>query len=200
MHQQTGQSDEKLWSELKKGNEKALSELILLFADSLYNYGYMLCRNKELVEDCIQDLFLHLWRKRSTLAVTRNVKTYMMAALRNRIKDSFRKIKGVYTDEFREEELDQESSPEQQWIEIEQQTLQSEIVKRSVEALPARMKQVIYLRYFAGFSYPDIAEIMEVSQQVAVNMVHRAILKLRSASRHYSARILCLFFLETWFL
>lgn len=189
MQQQTDQREEKLWAELKQGNEKALSELIMLFADSLYSYGYLLCRNRELVEDCIQDLFLHLWRKRETLVETRNVKTYMMAALRNRIKDSFRKTRGLYTIDFREDEMEKESSPEQQWIEVEQQTLQTEMVKRSVDALPARMKQVIYLRYFAGFSYPDIAEIMEISQQVAINMVHRAIVKLRSTTNHYSAWI-----------
>ena len=186
MQQSTDHRNEQLWKALKKGDEKALSELILLYADSLYSYGFLLCRNRETVEDCIQDLFLHLWQKRGELADIVSVRTYLTAALRNRITDAFRRIKGALHEDLRDEDLATESSPEQQLIESEVHSLETDLVKRSVEALPARMKQAIYLRYYAGFGYQEIAQIMEVSQQVAVNMVHRAVLKLRSASRHYS--------------
>lgn len=180
--------DRQLWAGLKKGKERALSELFRLHVEELFDYGYMLCRDRALVEDCIQDLFLKLWQNRRTLTEVTTVQSYLMVALRNRIHDNFRKKKKEYPlEDHREAEQNHiEPSTEDNWVKSEHQKLQREAVKEALNKLPERMRQAVYLRYFEGLEYADIAQIMNVRRQVAINMVYRAGKKLRAYSDHYS--------------
>ena len=180
--------DQHLWASLRKGREEALSELFMLYSDELYNYGYMLCRDKQLVEDSLQDVFLHLWRKRKTLSEVKKVKTYLMVSLRNRIKDAFRKATLVdfVKDHLEGEAEVKDASQEDRWVEADRQHLQNQFLRQALSTLPERMRQAIFLRYFHGFEYADIAEIMNIRPQVAINMVYRATQKLRAYSERYS--------------
>jgi DNA-directed RNA polymerase specialized sigma24 family protein len=74
-----------LWDAFRNGSEAAYAEMYELFAVDLYRYGYNLVKNKELVEDCLHELFLHLHNKRETLGATNNIQFYMYRALRRRL-------------------------------------------------------------------------------------------------------------------
>lgn len=178
--------DKLLWNRLREGDETALSALFHLYADSLYQYGYLICKDKETAEDCLQDLFFSLWKKRSQLATVEKVHTYLLTALRNRIRNSFRKKTDLPLNECKEEQFGIQASTELDWIEGEQQSIHRRFIRQAVDTLPARMKQALYLRYFEQKEYTDIADIMDISKQVAVNMVHRATQKLRVYSKQYS--------------
>lgn len=180
-------SDKQLWEQLRQGNEDALSQLFLRHVDQLYHYGYMLCRDKQMTEDCIQNIFLDIWRKRNKISNVDKVQTYLLSALHNRILDSYRKKSYRVTHSLQEDLLpERDFSAEHHWIENENRVLHKQVLEHAVNALPARMKQAIYLRYFEGFEYADIARVMDISQQVAINMVYRATQKLRTLSRNYS--------------
>lgn len=178
--------DKQLWTRLRESDENALSELFHLYADSLYQYGFLICKNKETVEDCLQDLFFNLWKKRRQLAPVDKVHTYLFVGLRNRIHNSFRKKTGIPLNECMEEQIGIQDSSETHWIEDERQSIHQRFIRNAVDTLPARMKQAIYLRYFEQQEYTDIADIMNISKQVAINMVHRATQRLRQYSKQYS--------------
>ena len=186
MDRSTIDRDKQLWNRLRESDETALSELFHLYADSLYQYGYLICKDKETVEDCLQDLFFRLWKKRRQLGGVDKVHTYLLIALRNRIHNSFRKVPGIPIKECNDEEIGVQASSEIDLIEDERQSIHHRFVHQAVETLPARMKQAVYLRYFEQLDYSDIADIMNISKQVAVNMVHRATQKLRQYSKQYS--------------
>lgn len=196
MQDQGEQKDLQLWAALKKGKEEALSDLFLAYAESLYNYGYMLCRNKELVEDCLQDLFLELWEKRKNLTDVQRVQPYLMVALRHRIQDACRKKKRttpLTVESHPLEKLGATSSIQEEWVASERESQQEKLITQALAILPDRMRQAVYLRYFGGFEYADIADIMDIRPQVAVNMVYRATKKLRAYSKEYSEWIfLCI--------
>jgi RNA polymerase sigma factor (sigma-70 family) len=59
------------------------------------------------------------------------------------------------------------------------QNEQQELLLKSLNALPARQKEIIYLRFFNGMSYLEIAEIMSVNYQVVRNYACKAIKTLR---------------------
>ena len=52
-----GISDEKLWESCLKGDKEAFRELYCRFYALLRNYGIKLLPDKNLVEDCVQDIF-----------------------------------------------------------------------------------------------------------------------------------------------
>jgi RNA polymerase sigma factor (sigma-70 family) len=46
--------------------------------------------------------------------------------------------------------------------------------------LPARQKEAIYLRYYEDMEYKQIAEIMNVNYQSVLNLIQKALNKLRA--------------------
>jgi RNA polymerase sigma-70 factor, ECF subfamily len=56
-----------------------------------------------------------------------------------------------------------------------------EVVLRALDALEARERELIALRFDGGLSHSEIAEILDVTATNASTMVHRALTKLRKA-------------------
>ncbi len=49
-----------LWDTFRSGSREAFSQLYDLFAGDLYWYGYNPVRNRQVVEDCLHELYLHI--------------------------------------------------------------------------------------------------------------------------------------------
>jgi RNA polymerase sigma-70 factor (ECF subfamily) len=50
----------------------------------------------------------------------------------------------------------------------------------ALNTLPVRQREMIFLKYFDGWNYDQIANVTGIKYQSVVNHVHRAILQLRS--------------------
>ena len=84
--------DETLWILLLKGNMMTLELLYRRYYDLLLNYGLKFCQDKELVKDCIQDLFVKLHQSRN-LSGTDHVRTYLLRSIKNLLMDKLSSIK-----------------------------------------------------------------------------------------------------------
>lgn len=193
--------DQQLWESLRRGSSAALSNLFQCYADELFSYGMLLCGDHSVVEDSIQNLFLRLWQNRRKLNSVDAVKGYLFAALSNAVRDNYRKKKivpsfslSIPEDLAAADPLLIQTSTEEDWIRKEQRQLQRSLLQKWLDSLPERMQQAIYLRYSSGLDYAEIAEVMGVQPQSAINMVHRASKKLRGYSARYAERLL--FFLS----
>lgn len=63
----------------------------------------------------------------------------------------------------------------------EEQALQSEKLRRAMEELPARQREIVYLRIYQELDYPEISEIMGINYQVARNLFYQSMKSLRVA-------------------
>ena len=54
--------DRKLWTRFINGDDKAYSMLYERYVDILFPYGMGFTPNRELVKDCIQDIFILVMR------------------------------------------------------------------------------------------------------------------------------------------
>ena len=72
------QSDEILWSLYLKGDKEALEQIYRRYYPLLLNYGCRLSANQDLVQDCIQNLFIKLMSKSRNLSATPSVKGYLL--------------------------------------------------------------------------------------------------------------------------
>ena len=66
-----------LWREMKDGSRVAFQELFDTHSDRLFDYGLTITPERELVKDCVQDLFVTIWTNRENISVARCVKYYM---------------------------------------------------------------------------------------------------------------------------
>ena len=74
-----------LWGLLIKGDQKALEILYQRYYSLLLNYGLRCSTDKELVKDCIQDLFINLYQNTHINVTNITVRSYLLKALRNNL-------------------------------------------------------------------------------------------------------------------
>jgi len=74
LHTKEHVSDSLLWLNFKNGDGDALSELMRRYFRSLLQYGTKFTKNKSLIEDTIQDLFLELLERKAYLSTPASVK------------------------------------------------------------------------------------------------------------------------------
>lgn len=174
-------SDSQLWERFRNGDVDAFGELSQLHYRLLYNYGLKFSPDSEFIKDCIQELYLDLWERRSHLSQTAFVKSYLLKSLRHRIIKE-----NLHLKRFREPntipfELNEAELPvEMKKIEEESLHLQVTQIKKSISLLTKRQKEIIYLRYYQNMSYEQIASIMSISSASVATLHYRTLQQMKS--------------------
>lgn len=194
----TAFTDIDLWNAASRGDREAFGEIFRRYYNLLYQYGNKICTDTATLEDCIQELFVEIWQKKTNTDV-QSVKAYLLQALKYKLYKNFRDNKTVYALNEKSNEPF-ELSHENFLISANDD---SEKIKKIVDAinqLPARQKEVIYLKIYKGLSYEEVSEIMQINYQVVRNLLCQALktfrkiitpcLVLLAASLYYSV-LLC---------
>ncbi|MBA4057460.1 MAG: sigma-70 family RNA polymerase sigma factor [Marivirga sp.] len=147
----------------------------------MFSYGSKFSKNVEFVKDCLQDLFLELWKNRETIGSTDHVRSYLFKSLRNKIWRVRHKDRWHNNAEPIEENyyFDVEFSIEHHLI--REETLRDTATKFSdiLNQLPKRQKEIIYLRFYQNLEIQEIVQVMEINSQSAYNLLHKALSSLR---------------------
>ena len=67
----------------QSGDVSAFSTLYDMHINLLFNYGCKLTTDKELLKDCIHDVFVKLYTKKAELGIIDNFKSYLLISLKN---------------------------------------------------------------------------------------------------------------------
>lgn len=169
-----------LWDTFRQGNRDAFSRLYELFATDLYRYGYNLVRNRQVVEDCLHELFLHLHENRQRLGPTDNILFYLYRALRRRLLDTVARLNKLDSGTAIFDNADFSVQPYESQL-IDEQTIdwQKKVVIKQLNRLPKRQKEVLYLVYMKGLTYQQTAAVMDITLKSAYNSVNVALTTLR---------------------
>lgn len=174
-------NDAHLWKQLCQSDQKAFKALYDRLAEDILSYGYKLCRDKSLVEDALQEVFVSCWEKRHSLPPVANVKSYLFTAIRNRL---YRKMKSSPSWDPLEDggntlfNLDIRIDPDA-FDDIPDRGNLITKVKSMVEQLSDRQKEIVYLKYFEGMDYKEIEQIMGLEYQSLRNLMAKALKNLR---------------------
>lgn len=166
----------------RQGDQNAFMSLYDMYAEMLLNYGLCITSDKELVKDCVQDVFIKLISKSQDLQVTK-VTSYLLISLRNRLLDEFRRKN--YMTETAVEDIRISSTTvedvENSYILDESSLNNVRKVQILMDELTPRQRQVFTLYYIEQRKYEDICGIMQMDYHSVRNLVHRGMLKLRAA-------------------
>jgi RNA polymerase sigma factor (sigma-70 family) len=175
------ETDADLWEAFKSGNEEAFARIYHTLVQDLYNYGLNIAAAPELVEDCIQDLFIYIWDTKDKLGRTDNIKFYLFTALKRRIlvktEENQKKDLLLHTTWISSEKPD--FSSEALLLSSQQEQEQSERLEKALQALTPRQREAIYLRFYDKLSYAQIASIMSLTIQSTYSLIARAMEGLR---------------------
>ena len=138
--------------------------------DKLFRFALHLLQNVQEAEDAVQDVMVGVWARRAEWPQWNSIPAYCMTATRNNCLDRLRRrrISAVQV-----EAAIQLKTPDGD--PFEQVTNKETIarIRRCMDALPPNQQQVVRLREMEGFSYNEIAQVLDMSlEQVKVNL-HR---------------------------
>lgn len=158
------ETESELWDYFRNGDDNAFSRIYKKYVNLLFNYGKKFSSDRELIRDCIQDFFLYLREKRSSLGQTTSIKYYLMRSFRRRLFIYLEKAdkRGGQSDIY-EFEIEFQDCHTQQFINDEAKSYMIERLNKSLHKIGAREREAIYFYYYEGMSYLEIADIMEFS-------------------------------------
>ena len=162
------------WKDMLSGDEAAFSLIFKQFYNSLYNFGKLYTADLALISDSIQDLFMDFWEKRRKISPDVNVRAYVFGAFRNKL---FKKVKQKSAlKHLNENQLNAryDSSVEEELIKNEWKTHKILKVQGILNQLPPKQKEVIYLKFYKGFSNHQISEVLEINYQSVKNHIYRS--------------------------
>lgn len=170
-------TDQDIWKKLRAGDRQALAQLFERYYDDCYQYAIRLQQPTAVVQDHLQDVFLHLWHKRKRLPQVISVKAYLLRSLRNQIIDGIRQAQRHQQVEMPEMHV---FSAEVDWIKREQVQQKTEALIEALQQLSPVQREVIFLRFYQQLSYQEISDTLDIEYQSVRNAVHRAIKRLRN--------------------
>ncbi len=160
------------------------------FYPDLFNWGMRLHNEREFVKDCIQEIFLSLWKVQETIAPVDNVRSYLLVVLKSRIlRELSKKENKLYESLTEEYAVSVEFSADLRLIEEEHEVYQLRKLEQVMNQLPPRQKELIYLRFHQNLSFEQIAEVMQLGRQSVYNLLQKSLGSLR---RHWVAVVLLL--------
>ena len=170
------------WSAFLAGDEQAFEAIFQAHYGELYAYGMRLTSDSELVKDCIQNLFQRWWQRRGTLPAVQEVKPYLFKSMRYEVVAALKAqrrrtlLQSSYSQDF-----EVQYSPED-FVNTEQlSTEQHAQLLTALAGLSSRQREAIYLRFFNGFDYERISEIMGLAHQSARNLIYQGLKLLRQS-------------------
>lgn len=148
--------------------------------DNLFAFGSKFTTNREVIKDCIHDVFVKLLTKREMLNNVENIDRYLYVALKNRLHDEFRRNEHMCDKEIDDTCMHDIAEQETYNHELrEREQAQFFRVENLFNKLPPRQQQIIHLYYVEQHKYYDICQIMGINYQSVRNLMHRSILRLR---------------------
>lgn len=178
-----GLDDMELWTQYLDENDDVLGYIYVVHVNMLFRFGRQFVQDRELLKDCIQDLFINLKKTKDASVEVTSIKSYLFKALYRNIQHALNKdsrfVKGE--DFHLDKAMSDQASVEMKWAGEEETVGLKNRVSKALNKLSAKQKQVIIHYYYDGFTYEEIAGIMGLSDKSSARkLLHRALDGLRN--------------------
>src|SRR5690606_2998960 len=170
------------WQQLKNDDRQGLKDLYVRYSPELFRYGMAVQPDRELIKDCIQELFIDLWKYRKNLRDTDNIKVYLCRSLSNKIYRELHLTKRRQNHNPSEVlaslyPLDSRSS--ENLADKSEEKIHQLYV--AIEKLPDRQRELIQHVYFKKLSSEEVSEKMGIGVQSVYTLTWKAIRKLKKS-------------------
>lgn len=171
--------EDQVWVLVAEGDQEAYGRLYIHYYRLLYNYGRKFTDDAALLEDALQEALLSVWTRRNKLPGIGKPHTYLITSFRYIL---FKKIKQFHQTRSLKtgDDGDPDFGVEHLLISRDIEAATREQLQQAIAKLTGRQREAIYLRFYEGLSYDEIAGIMEISVKATYKIMARALEQLRS--------------------
>jgi RNA polymerase sigma-70 factor (ECF subfamily) len=165
------------------------------FMASLYSAALRMTRSPADAEDLVQETYLKAYRGYASFKEGTNLKAWLYRILTNTFINSYR-AKRRHPEETELEEVEdfylfhrlgglEAAAAGRSAEDVALDSFTDDEVKRAVESLPESFRMAVLLADVEGFSYKEIAEIMEVPIGTVMSRLHRGRRALQKALHEF---------------
>ena len=176
------ESSENLAQRLQSGDEDAFRLLFQQSYVSVCKTIQRFIKDKGIVEDLAQDIFVRLWEKRQQLNITTSVGAYLHRMAINEALTYLRRQKKMNHADISDLPIKaQEHSSEEVMVGDELQVK----ISAAINTLPPRCQAIFRLSRFEKMSYKEIAAKLDISVKTVENQMVKALKILRGHLQNY---------------
>jgi RNA polymerase sigma-70 factor, ECF subfamily len=172
-------------------DQKTFTEDTMQFMQPLYTAAMRMTRNSADAEDLVQEAYLRAYRSYGSFQEGTNLRAWMYRILTNTFINSYRAkkrrpeisdvedIEDLYLYKRLGESTSSESgrSAEEELFEH----ITDSQVKEAIEALPEQFRLAVLMADVEGFSYKEIADMLDVPIGTVMSRIHRGRRALQKA-------------------
>jgi RNA polymerase sigma factor (sigma-70 family) len=169
--------DRQLWQNIIEGDRLAYEKLYVDCFKRFYNYGKKFTGDIVLIEDSIQEVFLDIWSHKQKALNIESPDSYLFSSFRYIL---FKKIKLANNSiAVTEANAEPEFSVEQVIISREENKETEKKLSEALRSLTSRQREAIFLRFYEGLSYEEIAVVLNITVKASYKIMARSLLNLK---------------------
>lgn len=168
--------DHELFSLIAQGDDRAFSVIVTRYTSVIYAHLLLYLKNAQRAEEATQDIFMSIWRNREKLPGMENFAGYLYVTTRNRLHTVI-KEKVLATVEPPPDRLHSLLTGPESAVQFKELL---EAVRRGIEQLPKKRKEVFTLSRFENRSYEEIAAQLGISRNTVKQHITESLVFLRN--------------------
>jgi len=181
-------TEKELLIALKNDDSRAYKQIYMTYYQGLCVYINSYTNNIQTSEDIVQNVLLKVWEERDRIQVHSSIKSYLYKSAYYSFIDFYRKKKtfNKKLESLRYKILNDLLEEE---VGLKEKRLIA--LRKAIDNLPSKCKEIFVLSKFDGLKYKEIAETLDISINTVENQIGKALKTLRE--KMVDARYLNLF-------
>lgn len=186
-------SDADVMLRVKAGDEAAFSYLVQKYRRPMVGFLFRFCHNPSAAEELAQEVFLRVYRSRTTYEASAKFTTWLYRIATNLAVNYARDTRHERPENtVRLDEPDQETgtTPDlaDDALSAEEQLLKRErlaAIRSKVNALPERQRVAVVMHKYQQMDYREIAAVLKLSESATKSLLFRAYETLREQLKEF---------------
>ena len=172
-------NDQELILRYYQGDGEALKVVFKRYKDSLFNFALRFAGNRADAEDAVSHAFMTVCERRYAVKPGASFKTWLFTVTRNiclskiRGRSKFYSLWFTKKDSEENEQIDVIDTKANSRDELDQKEIMA-IIQKAVHQLPGEQKEALLLREYQGFTYEEIAQVLDCSLEKVKVLIFRA--------------------------
>ena len=172
------ESDEALIALVAKRDRSALTTLYRRYHGAILRFVQRLTGDVESANEAVNDVMLVVWDRAPSFAGKSKVSTWIMGiAYRKAMKLSSRRQR--WLTRFKAADWTEVIERSGEIEGLTKELIERDLMYRALQRLPAKQRAVVELTYFFGYSYEEIAEIVDCPTNTVKTRMFHARAKLK---------------------
>ena len=179
------------YSDLEK--HRVFEKEFMPHIDSMYNFAFRLTNDEDDANDLVQDTYLKAFRFINSFSQGTNAKAWLFRILKNSFINDFRKkSKEPAKVDYQDVETtynSEEDAETNQTVDLRVESVQDLIgdeIANALNVLPVDFRTVIILCDVEGFTYEEMAKILDIPIGTVRSRLHRARMLLKEKLKSYA--------------